>query len=91
VWVAELDTGSMENIASGLYATVQFGETVERLRVPFVVRVFADTRVHHMRRNAPGRRVRIFNVYYIIYIIYIINYGSSEWTVFIPNSKVLID
>jgi len=66
VWIAELDIGSMENIASGLYATVQFGETVERLRVSFVVRVFANTRVHHMCRNAPGRSVRMFII--IIYI-----------------------
>lgn len=62
VWIAELDIGSMENTASGLYATVQFGETVERLRVSFVMRVFATTRVHHMCRNASGCRVRMFIV-----------------------------
>ena len=61
----EIDVESMEDITSGLYAAVQFGQTVERLFVPFAVRVFANTRVHHKRRNAPGCYVRMFIVYSI--------------------------
>jgi len=54
----------MEDIESGLHAAVQFDQTVERLLVSFAVRVFDNTSVHHMRRTAPGRRVRMF--FYII-------------------------
>lgn len=56
---AEIDIGPMEDVESGLHTAVQLGQTVERLLVSFAVRVFANTRVHHMRRNAPGSRVSI--------------------------------
>lgn len=52
----------MEDLESGLHAAVQFGQTTERLLMPFAVRVFDITPVHHMRRIAPGRRVRMFSV-----------------------------
>jgi len=86
----EIDSGSMEDIESGLHAVVQFGKIIERLLVSFAVHVFDNTRVHYMCRITPWRLVRIFFVFIVLivntHIILIKIYdGDFKRTVFIPT------